>query len=177
MKHLSFKTMQATLLCAILSLICTGCNAQTGKSSSMFAPIDSTMRAEVGDSISAIILKSKKIFAERVVQKNDTLTVQSKKKLKGEEASIVKFLFAVNESFTDSAVVFGKFSPSIRLTFYVSKKVYCTAYVDFGLKQIALRDKKGNTIKMFGLKDDSFIKFTNVIFPNDKFLMFMLNQK
>lgn len=177
MKHLSFRTMQATLLCVILSLICSGCSAQTGKSTSMFAPIDSTMRAEVGDSISMIILKSKKIVAERVVLKNDTLSVQSKKKLKGEEASIVKFLFAVNESFTDSAVVFGKFSPSIRLTFAVSKKVYCTAYVDFGLKQISLKDKKGDIIKMFGLKDDSFIKFANVLFPNDEFLMFMLNQK
>ena len=104
MKHLSVKTMQAILLIFTLSLICEGCSAQTGNSSSMFAP-------------------------------------------------------------------------SIRLTFKVSKKVYCTAYVDFGLKQICLRDNKGEVIKMFGIKDDSFIKFANVIFPNDEFLMFMLNQK
>lgn len=177
MKHLSVKTMQAILLIFTLSLICEGCSAQTGNSSSMFAPIDSTMRAEVGDSISALIFKSKKVVAERVVFKNDTLTVKSTKRLKAEEASIVKFLFATNESFRDSAVVFGKFAPSIRLTFKVSKKVYCTAYVDFGLKQICLRDNKGEVIKMFGIKDDSFIKFANVIFPNDEFLMFMLNQK
>jgi hypothetical protein len=143
----------------------------------MFAPIDSVMRSEVGDSISALILNSKQILAERILVKNDTLTVSVKKKLKNEEAGIVKFLFATNEEFRDSAVVFGKFSPSIRLTFKVSKKVFCTAYVDFGLKQIALRDSKGNDIKMFGIKDDRYIKFANVLFPNDKFLMFMHNQK
>ena len=80
------------------------------------------------------------------------------------------------EEFRDSAVVFGKFSPSIRLTFKVSKKVFCTAYVDFGLKQIALRDSKGKDIKMFGIKDDRYIKFANIIFPDDKFLTFMQNQ-
>ena len=176
MKNLSIKTAQTFLLCAILSLICEGCSAQTGKSSSMFAPIDSTMRAAVGDSISALILNSKQIMAERILVKNDSLTVSAKKKLKNDEASIVKFLFVTNEEFRDSAVVFGKFSPSIRLTFKVSKKVFCTAYVDFGLRQIALRDRNGKNIKMFGIKDDRYIKFANVIFPDDKFLTFMQNQ-
>lgn len=90
MKKLSFRTFQTFLLFAILSLICEGCSAQTGNSSSMFAPIDSTMRAEVGDSVSALIFKSKKVVAERVMFKNDTLIVKSVKRLKAEEASIVK---------------------------------------------------------------------------------------
>lgn len=177
MKHLRIKTLQKFLLCTILSLLCEGCSAQTGKSSSIFAPIDSTMRASVGDSISTLILNSKQIIVERVLFKNDTLTISAKKKLRNEEASIVKFLFVTNEEFHDSSVVFGKFSPNIRLTFKISKKVFCTAFVDFGLKQIALRDSKGKDIKMFGIKDDRHIKFANVIFPEDKFLMFMQNQK
>ena len=177
MKQLSFKTMQTFHLFAILSLICEGCSAQTSNSSSMFAPIDSVMRVEVGDSISSLILNSKQIMAERILIKNDSLSVIAKKKLKDEEASIVKFLFATNEEFRDSAVVFGKFSPSIRFTFKKSKKIYCTAYVDFGLKQIALRDSSGKDIKMFGIKDNRYIKLANVLFPGDEFLTFMLNQK
>lgn len=169
--------MQTFLLLAILSLICEGCSAQTAKSSSMFAPIDSVMRVEVGDSISSLILNSKQIIAERILVKNDTLSIKAKKKLKGEEGSIVKFLFVTNEEFRDSAVVFGKFSPSLRLTFKMSKKVYCTAYVDFGLKQIALRDSNGKDIKMFGMKDSRYLKLANVLFPGDEFLTFMLNQK
>lgn len=176
MKKVKRQKVQTFLLCAILSLSSVGCSAQTGKSPSMFAPIDSTMRAAVGDSISTLILNSKQITAERILVKNDSLFVSAKKKLKNEEASIVKFLFVTNEEFRDSAVVFGKFSPSIRLTFKVSKKVFCTAYVDFGLKQIALRDSKGKDIKMFGIKDDRYIKFANIIFPDDKFLTFMQNQ-
>ncbi len=179
MKHLNLKTVQVIMFCGVLSFICEGCCAQTPseKAPSMFAVIDSTMRAGIGDSISALILGSKQVIAERILVKNDSLSVTAKKKLKGEEASIVKFLFVTTEEFNDNAVVFGKFSPNIRFTFKLSKKNYCTAYLDFGLKQIVIRDSKGKDIKMFGIKDDGYIKYANVLFPNDKFLMFMLNQK
>lgn len=177
MKRNDFCAMLAFLFCTIFSLLCEGCCAQTSNSSSMFAPIDSVMRVEVGDSISSLILNSKQIMAERILAKSDSLSVIVKKKLKDEEASIVKFLFATNEEFRDSAVVFGKFSPSIRFIFKKSKKIYCTAYVDFGLKQIALRDSGGKDIKMFGIKDNRYIKLANILFPGDDFLSFMLNQK
>ena len=177
MKHLSIQTIQMTLMCIVFSLVCEGCHAKSGKfETSMFAPIDSVIRAEVGDSISSLMLSSKTIVAERILLKNDSLSVVKKKKLKRDEISILKFLFVTTEEFRDSAVVFGKFSPSIRLTFKVSKKVFCIAYVDFGLRQIVLRDSNGKDIKKFGIKDDRYIKFANVIFPDDKFLSFMQKQ-
>ena len=106
MKKVKRQKVQTFLLCAILSLSSVGCSAQTGKSPSMFAPIDSTMRAAVGDSISTLILNSKQITAERILVKNDSLFVSAKKKLKNEEASIVKFLFVTNEEFRDIPVVY-----------------------------------------------------------------------
>lgn len=177
MKHLSIQTIQMTLMCIVFSLVCEGCNAKSGKfETSMFAPIDSVIRAEVGDSISSLIIGSNNIVAERVLLKNDSLSVVKKRKLKKDEISIVKFLFLTTEEFCDSAVVFGRFSPSIRLTFKVSKKVFCTAYIDFGLRQVVLRDSKDKDIKQFGIKDDRYIKFANIIFPDDQFLLFMQKQ-
>ena len=177
MKHLSIWTIQVSLVCIVLSLVCGSCSAKRSKTEfSMFAPVDSVMKAEIGDSISYLIIGAKTIVAERTLLKNDSLSVIKKRKLRKDEASIMKFLFVTSEEYQDCVLAHGKFSPSICFTFKISKKVFCTAYVDFGLRQIVLCDSKKQEIKKFGIEDDRYIKLANVIFPDDKFLTFMQKQ-
>lgn len=166
-----------TLLVTLLFSL-TSCNAQTEKHCySYYMSVDSIMRSELGDSISDIIVGAKHVCMERILTKNDSVSTIKVKKLKSEERSIAKFLFVINENFNDSSVIFTKFSPSLKITFKVSKKVFCTAFVDFGTQQGVIKDDKGHEVKSFALRDDRYIKFANLIFPDDRFLSFMLNQK
>lgn len=166
----------SVLLSFLLSL--TSCSAKTDiRKTIHFTPVDSIMKSELGDSISEIILGAKRIKMERTLSRNDSLLIIGSKKLKCSERSIAKFLFAIDENFNDSTVVFTQFSPSIKISFKKSKKQICTAYIDYGIKQVIIKDENEKVLKSFAIKDDRYIKFANLIFPDDSFLTFMLKQK
>lgn len=165
------------MLCCLFSLGCVNCTAKNKFSKAeRFAQIDSIMKSSIGDSISSVIYQSKQVTAERINVKNDTLTVIKLKKLDTDEQSILRFLMASSEKYVGDAVVFGHFSPNVRLTFETKKKK-CIILMDFGLKQAIIKESSGKDIAKFGLTDNGFLKFVNVLFPDDQFLGFLLKQQ
>ena len=163
--------------CLIFSLICAGCNAKDVKCKrSMYAVIDSTMRAEIGDSISAIVCNSKKVVVERIKEKNGSVELLSSQKLSGQECSLLTFLIVSNDGYGHLSRVFGLFRPNVRFVFY-KKKSNVQVEIDFGLKQICFKKANGDIIKMFDLKGDELLKFCNVLFPDDDYLSFLLKKQ
>ena len=167
----------ALLLCFFLPFVCTNCDAKDKKPKrTRYAQIDSIMTSSIGDSISSIIYNANYVVAERMNVNNDTVTVIKSKKLDAEERGVLRFLMASSEKYVGDAVVFGQFSPNIRLTFKV-KKTVCIILMDFGLKQSIIKDASGRDVAKFGLTDDGFLKFVNILFPDDKYLSFLLKHQ
>lgn len=163
--------------CFILSLICAGCNAKGVKGTkSMYAVIDSTMRAEIGDSISAIICNSKKVVVERIKENNGNVELLSSKKLSGQDCRLLTFLIVSNDGYGHLSKVFGLFRPNVRFIFYM-KKCNVQVEIDFGLKQICFKKANGDIIKMLDLKGNELLKFCNVLFPDDDYLSFLLKKQ
>lgn len=177
MKKLNVQILLTFSLCVLLSLGCVSCNAkEKSPKRQLFSQIDSLMKVSIGDSISTIIYQAKQVTAERINIKNDTLSVIKKRKLDAEELSILRFLMASSEKYVGNAVVFGNFSPNVRFSFE-TKKAKCVVLMDFGLKQAIIKDETDREVAKFGLTDDGFLKFVNVLYPNDKFLNFLLKQQ
>lgn len=176
MKKLGF-FIETTFVCLIMTMACVGCYAVDHKKvKSMYTSIDSTMRAEIGDSIASIIMDANRVIAERTNISGDSIKVISAKKLKPTEVSVAKFLFAANENYGYTATIFGRLSPNIRLIF-IKKKATCTAYFDFGQKLMIIKNGEDKEIKRSILKDRQFLKLANIFFQNDEFLTFLMNNQ
>lgn len=174
MRKLEF-CIETTFVCLFLTMVCVGCHAANHKKViNMYTSIDSTMRAEIGDSISSIILDANKVIAERINMNGDSITVISTKKLKATEFSVAKFLFAANENYANAATVFSRVSPNIRLIFS-KKKATCTVYFDFGQKLMVIKNGEDKEIKRSILKDRQFLKLANILFAKDDYFTFLMN--
>lgn len=170
----------ATLVCLACLFASANCMAGCRKASFSkrvvrYSQIDSLMKNSIGDSISALIYRSKHVTAERINIKNDTLTVLKKRKLSAEECGVLRFLMASSEKYVGNAVVFGHFSPNVRFTFE-TRKAKCQLLMDFGLRQAIVRDAEDKDIAKISLKEEDFLKFANTLFPDDEYLTFLLKQ-
>lgn len=177
MKHLSLQTIQMTLMCIVLSLVCEGCNAKSGKlGPSMFAPVDSVLKAELGDSISSVMLKPKTVLAQRLKVDKGTISIIKSQKLPKAEKSIISFLMATIEKNDTTTIAFGRFVPNVRYVFK-SGKTLVFADIDFGLGEIQIKTEKGDIIKRFNIIDKKILEFSIVLFKEDDFLTHILKTK
>ena len=176
LKKIGVQTIQTLLMCLILSLVCEGCNAKVfQKKKSMYESIDSVMRAEIGDSLTGIMLGATNIIADRVVASNDSVTVLSSHKLNKEEKTLTKFLLATQEEFGKVGIIFGMPAPSLRLTF-IRKKSAVSAEYDFGKHLVILKGADGKEVTRYQTTDNLFLKLAMTFFPNDDFLTLLLKQ-
>ncbi len=174
---IGIRTLQTLLVCVALSLICDGCDAKAPqKKVCMYETIDSVMRSEIGDSLCSIMLNAKRIEAERINLINDSIVILSSKKMNAANTAITKFLFASYENYSDAGKAFGKFSPSIRLKFSKRRKS-CYAYFDFSLQLLVIKNANDEELKRCVLTKKDFLKLANLLFPDDEFLTFILNNK
>lgn len=178
MKKLSFKTMQTFLLCATLSLICEGCSAMGKREVSTWAysPVDSVLRAELKDSISSVVLNPKTVLVQRLKVDKGEITVKESRKLSKSEIGVICFQMATFEESDTAAIVFGRFVPNVRYVFKAGK-TQVVADVDFGLKKIYFKTAKGDVIKRFDISDKNLLKFSNILFKEDEFLIHILKTK
>ena len=171
------QTVQTLLICLTLSLISEGCSAKVPqKKTNMYESIDSVMRAEIGDSLTSLILDAKNIVAERIKQIGDSVDVIASKRLGSADATVTKFLLASYENYNDACIVFGKISPNLRLKFSKRKSI-CYVYFDFGMRLLVVKNAENEELKRCVLTNNVFLKFANLLFPNDEFLTFLLNNK
>lgn len=175
MKNLSFKTIQAFLLFAILSLICEGCSAKTVKNQDfiMKEMINPVLKDSLGDSICNIITSSKKVKVERLITNQSQPSKMPTKWLSKEEIGIATFLLMANDSIKKQSPVFGKYSPNVKFTFF-SKKRLVVVEIDFGLQQVCF---VGKETKKFDLRENYVLKFCNMLFINDEYLSFLLKER
>lgn len=174
---IGIQSIQTLLVCVTLTLICDGCDAKVPKKSiNMYEAIDSVMKSEIGDSLCSIMLNAKKIEADRINMIDDSVAVLASKKMNITNIAITKFLFASYENYADAGKAFGKFSPSIRIKFS-KKKQSCYAYFDFSLQLLVIKNANDKELKRCILTSRDFLKLANLLFPNDEFLTFLLNNK
>lgn len=174
---IGIQSIQTLLVCVTLTLICDGCDAKEPKKSmNMYEAIDSVMKSEIGDSLCSLMLNAKRIEAERIKMIDDSVAVLASQKMNTTNIAITKFLFASYENYSDAGKVFGKFSPSIRIKFS-KRKQSCYAYLDFSLQLLVIKNAHNEELKRCVLTSRDFLKLANLLFPNDDFLTFILNNK
>lgn len=177
MKYFYFRTMQTFFICAILSIFCESCSAQGKKSNAlMFAPVDSVLRAELRDSVSAIILNPKTVIVQRLKVDKGIIKVTKSRKLSKSEKGIACFQMATIEEDDTATITFGRFVPNVRFVFK-SGKSQIWADADFGLGKIYFKTVKGDIIKRFNISDKNLLKFSNTLFKEDEFLFHILKTK
>ena len=177
MKNFSFRTMQTFLTFVLLSILCESCSAQGKKGDSyVFAPVDSVFRADLNDSVSTVVLNPKTVMVQRLKVDKGEIKVTGSRKLSKSEMGIACFQMAAIESNDTSSVVFGRFVPNVRFVFK-SGKTQIWADTDFGLGKIYLKNSKGEIIKRYDITDKNLLKFCNVLFKEDEFLIHILKTK
>lgn len=171
-----FQAMHTFLVCMMFSLLSGGCDAQAGKSSSLFAPADSTVKAEMRYNIYKIITEAKKIKAEEISLTNDTTkTVKVEAiDIKSKYIPLVQFILTDPKIYHGNLATYGKFMPSFRLTFIKKKEVRILNF-DFGLKKWNVCDGTGKQIKMYDLSSDDMLRFANMLFPENELYKNLIN--
>lgn len=177
MKKTNFRMMHTFLMCTVLSLLCESCHAQAGKGNYlMFAPVDSVLRTELCDSVSSVVLNPKTVLVQRLKVDKGEISVTESRKLSKSEMGIACFQMATIEENDTTAIVFGRFIPNVRYVFK-SGKTIILADADFGLGKIYFKTEKGDIIKRFDICDKNLLKFSNILFKEDEFLIHILNTK
>ena len=173
MKKIIFKPMQTVMMCAVFSVVCEGCSAQTSNSSSTLTPIDSTtiltpIDSTTRDSIYKIITETKKVKAEEIKLTNDTTNTAKEVAIdvKSKYIPLVQFILSDPKIYRDDLATYGNFMPCFKLTF-IKKKEVCVLNFDFGLKKWNICDGEGRQIKMFDLSSDDMLRLANMLFPEN----------
>lgn len=181
MKQLIFKPMQTILMCAVLSVVCEGCSAQSSNSSLTLTPIDSTtiltpIDSTTRDSIYKIITEAKKVKAEVIKPTNDTTKTAKDVAidLKSKYIPLVQFILSDPKIYRGNLTTYGHFMPCFKLTF-IKKKEVCVLNFDFGLKKWNICDGDGKQIKMFDLSSDDMLRLANMLFPENKLYKNQIN--
>jgi len=164
------------LICLGFLLCNVSCLAKSNKKQD-FAPIDSVLRNEVGDSIASAIIQPRIVTFERIKAENDSAkSVVTSKRLSTKEKSILSFLMVSCESYENAPIVFGQFRPNVRFVFH-SKWTTVRVEIDFGLKQLHINDAKDVCLYNMLFDDKRMLMFCNTLLKNDEYLLFMLKQE
>ena len=127
----------------------------------------------INDSIVAIIFDAKKVTCELQsknpsdITRNDTIAV-----LSTEMKTVFDYLFFDNDNFLSDDVVFGGFQSWVCFKFIVNKKKVIYLELDFGLRKWRILDKEKKQICKQDMKKNNmvFLRFTRMLFPEDKTL-------
>lgn len=181
MKNLSFRTIQAFLLCVMLSFACESCNA-TGKKSKWvsYSPIevDSTLSASYGDSIVKIMDKAAQIQVSQLEIKNDSLQYAGGGTLKKQDRNLLHFLIMDEEMVRRVPTnIFAKFCPMIRVDFITKDNRKATLLFDFGLSQWSLRNAENKELAKGMIPNRLLLKFFHSVFPKNETLNAIYNFK
>lgn len=181
MKNLSFSTIQAFLLCMLLSFTCESCSA-TGKRSKWvsYSPIevDSTLSASYGDSIINIMDKATQIQISQLEIKNDSLLYVGGGSLKKQDRNLLLFLVMDEEMVRKVPTnIFAKFCPMIRVDFITKDNRKATLLFDFGLSQWSLRNAENKELAKGMIPNRLLLKFFHSVFPKNETLNAIYNFK
>ena len=164
---------QTLFLCFLLLLGCSDCNARKSKKQSFMKEIISPiLKDSLGDSLCSIIIDAERIKVKRLSTKTDSLEKNSTKWLSKREMGIASFLIIANSNYSHPSLVYGKYSPNVSFTFY-SKKGHIDVEIDFGLKRMCFHGEKA---VFLDINEDYLLKLCNMLFPNDKYLSFILKE-
>ena len=181
MNHLSFRTIQALLMCIMFSFVCESCSA-TGKKTKWvsYSPIevDSTLSASYGDSIANIIDKANQIQVSQLEIKNDSLQYVGGGTLKKQDRNLLLFLVLDEEMVRCTPTnIFAKFCPMIRVDFLTKDNRKATLFFDFGLSQWSLRNAENKELSKGMIPNKLLLKFFHSVFPKNETLNTIYNFK
>lgn len=181
MKKINVKTMFGFFLCAALSLVCEGCNAQ-GKNSKWVSyipvEVDSTLSATFGDSIIDIINDATKIEVSQLEIKDDSLTFVDGGRLRKKDKNLLTFL-VLDEEMTRGVPVniYAKFCPMVRVDFITKDKRSASLFFDFGLSQWLLKNSDGKMLAKGMVPSRQLLKFFHSVLPKNDTLTAIYNLK
>lgn len=169
----SLKMLLATLIAFVAITACFANSSKQNKQKEGTMEADSVMRKAVGDSIYSILTESKKVKVEVVNQLNGH---QEEIKLSSKDLHLLKFIITSPQNYASNIIVYGKFQPTLTITFE-HKKGECIVNYDFGLGKWNICDNKGREIHKFDLIGENMIRLANQLFPGNENLGYYINSK
>lgn len=179
MEKMHFRTIQAFLMCVMLSFVCESCSAK-GKKWVSYSPIevDSTLSASYGDSIVNIIDKATQIQVSQLEIKNDSLIYVGGGALKKQDRNLLNFLVMDEEMVRKVPMnIFAKFCPMIRIDYNTKDNRKATLLFDFGLSQWSLRNAENKELAKGMIPNRQLLKFFHSVFPKNETLNAIYNFK
>lgn len=167
------KCIYATILSTIVATLAFAtCAAGTGRHNQRTLhtlQTDSMVRQAVGDSIFTLITQAQRVEVSLVPASQDSLTNHQSIKLDRSEREILNFVLSDIRNFQSDDTVYGKFQPTLRIT-YKRKKQTCILNFDLGLRKWNICSPNGTEWKRFDLEPYNLLRFTYILFPKDEFI-------
>lgn len=173
-----FNSNKLLITSFLMWFCCIGCaRNKTSNLLEQYTPIDSVMKQMLGDSLSQVILCARQIEVVHSYMSLDSGKIdQVVTKLPSSRKDLVKFLLMDSANYNEGEAVYGVFSPNVGFFFKYRKQV-CKVYFDFGLRKWNICDAEGRKVAEFDIRSNEVLRFSCWLFPEDKFLTFLLNQK
>lgn len=152
------------------------CNQRKSKvhfSTDFLEEKDSIPHNAIPDSVMDIVFNSSVVGVSLYESSMDTpLVVAQNIVLDREQMGALKFAFMLSEIKSSVAIPFSPFKPKVSYQFAAGKKS-CSIQIDFGTGQLKVLCK--NNESMYSLSDQILLTEAVMLFKDDEFLKFILN--
>lgn len=170
-----FAKLVAAIMCACIA--CTGCGCLKSDKASCVRTCksDSVMVAALGDSVSRVILDARNVT---VVNTSTDMPDNASKRLRLSTNAVktLQFLLEDPANYRSDKPVYGSFNPSVIYTFKSHRKEI-SVQCDFGLGKFAIVGKDGSRQAVYDLGNRDMLRFALTIYPSDRLLQAIYNNK
>ena len=162
---------------ACLLLPSCGCMKRNCAKKNLATPtvelFDSCMSKVLSDSICNIIANADCVTIAKLQIKGDTITESNQKELESHERALINFIVTNPAYFQSNHPVYGLFYPQISIS-YKHKSEKVTLRYDLSLKKWSAYNSSGNEMCRLDISDNSMLRASSIIFPNDTLLKTLL---